>query len=178
MTSMIRLSDDNAAQVIYDWLGGDDSIEDMIETCRLQDATVYPGWWSKTEISSRDLARLGDCITPGKNKFLSPSVGAPLLALMRSVDPTNAFGIEQVHPAGPGREERLDRARQRRRHGLERQLSRHLGRRQPLGARGDDPLSGHERAGLRRRALPPGHQRGPAADPPGRTVQLGESSTG
>lgn len=102
MTSMIRLSDDNAAQVIYEWLGGDDSIEDMIETCRLQDTTVYPGWWSKTEISARDLARLGDCITPGKNKFLSPSVGAPLLALMRSVDPTNAFGIEQVHPAGPG----------------------------------------------------------------------------
>jgi hypothetical protein len=29
-------------------------------------------------------------------------VGAPLLALMRSVDPTNAFGIQQAHPAGPG----------------------------------------------------------------------------
>jgi hypothetical protein len=63
---------------------------------------VYPDWWSKTEISARDLARLGDCIVPGKNKFLSPSVGAPLLALMRSVDPTDAFGIQQANPAGPG----------------------------------------------------------------------------
>jgi Beta-lactamase enzyme family len=99
---MIRLSDDNAAEVIWRWLGADDSIEDMVEICRLQDTKVYPGWWSKTEMSSRDLARLGDCIVPGKGKFLSPSVGAPLLALMRSVDPTNAFGIQQAQPAGKG----------------------------------------------------------------------------
>jgi Beta-lactamase enzyme family len=102
MTAMIRLSDDNAAQVIWRWLGADRSITDMIRICHLQDTKVYPGWWSKTEISARDLARLGDCITPGKNKFLSPTAGAPLLALMRSVDPTNAFGIQQVHPAGAG----------------------------------------------------------------------------
>lgn len=102
MTAMIRLSDDNAAEVIWRWLGADESIADMIRICRLQDTKVYPSWWSKTEISSRDLARLGDCIVPGKNKFLSPKVGAPLLALMRSVDPTNAFGIQQVYPAGPG----------------------------------------------------------------------------
>jgi Beta-lactamase enzyme family len=102
MTAMIRLSDDNAAEVIWRWLGADRSIEDMIRICRLQDTKVYPDWWSKTEISARDLARLGDCIVPGKNKFLSPTVGAPLLALMRSVDPTNAFGIQQANPAGPG----------------------------------------------------------------------------
>jgi hypothetical protein len=102
MTSMIRESDDNAAEVIWRWLGGDRAIQDMIDTCRLQDTKVYPDWWSKTEISSRDLARLGDCIVPGKGKFLSPAVGAPLLALMRSVDPTNAFGIQQANPAGRG----------------------------------------------------------------------------
>ena len=102
MTAMIRRSDDNAAEVIWRWLGADESIEDMIRICRLQDTKVYPEWWSKTAISARDLARMGDCIVPGKNKFLSPTVGAPLLALMRSVDPTNAFGIQQAHPAGPG----------------------------------------------------------------------------
>jgi hypothetical protein len=102
MAAMIRLSDDNAAEVIWRWLGADGSIRDMIETCRLQDTKVYPGWWSKTEISARDLARLGDCIVPGKGKFLSPAVGAPLLALMRSVDKSNAFGIQQVNPAGRG----------------------------------------------------------------------------
>jgi hypothetical protein len=102
MTSMIRLSDDNAAEVIWRWLGADDAIEDMIETCGLVDTAVYHDWWSKTQISSRDLARLGDCIIPGKGKFLSPQVGAPLLALMRSVDPSNAFGIQQAQPAGRG----------------------------------------------------------------------------
>jgi hypothetical protein len=102
MTAMIRLSDDNAAEVIWRWLGADRSIADMIRICRLQDTQVYPGWWSKTEISSRDLARLGDCIIPGKNKFLSPTAGAPLLALMRSVDRTDAFGIQQANPAGRG----------------------------------------------------------------------------
>jgi Beta-lactamase enzyme family len=102
MTAMIRESDDNAAAVIWRWLGADASIEDMIRTCALQDTKVYPGWWSKTEISARDLARLGDCIAPGKGKLLSPAAGAPLMALMRSVDPSNAFGIQQVYPAGAG----------------------------------------------------------------------------
>jgi hypothetical protein len=102
MAAMIRLSDDNAAEVIWRWVGADSSIRDMIETCRLQDTKVYPDWWSKTEISARDLARLGDCIVPGKGKFLSPAVGAPLLALMRRVDKSNAFGIQQVNPAGRG----------------------------------------------------------------------------
>jgi hypothetical protein len=102
MTSMIRESDDNAAAVIWRWLGADAAIRDMITTCRLQDTTVYPAWWSKTEISSRDLARLGDCIVPGKDKFLSPQVGAPLVRLMRSVDESNAFGIQEASPAGKG----------------------------------------------------------------------------
>jgi Beta-lactamase enzyme family len=102
MTSMIRESDDNAAEVIWRWLGADRAIQDMIDTCRLQDTKVYPDWWSKTEMSSRDLARMGDCIVPGKGKLLSPAVGAPLLALMRSVEESNAFGIQQVDPAGRG----------------------------------------------------------------------------
>jgi hypothetical protein len=101
MASMIRLSDDNAAEVIWRWLGADASIRKMIRTCRLTDTRVYPDWWSLTQISSRDLARLGTCIVPGPGRFLSPKVGAPLIALMRSVDPSNAFGIAQVRPAGP-----------------------------------------------------------------------------
>jgi len=102
MTSMIRESDDNAAEVIWRWLGADAAIRDMIATCRLQDTKVFHDWWSKTEISSRDLARLGDCIVPGKGKFLSPQVGAPLVQLMRSVEKSDAFGIQQASPAGKG----------------------------------------------------------------------------
>jgi hypothetical protein len=86
--------------VIWRWLGADSTIAKMIKVCRLQDTRVYPAWWSLTQISSRDLARLGDCIVPGRGKFLSPAVGAPLLALMRSVDRSNAFGIAEARPAG------------------------------------------------------------------------------
>ena len=52
MTRMIRESDDNAAEVIWRWLGADNAIRDMIRTCRLQDTKVFPDWWSKTRISS------------------------------------------------------------------------------------------------------------------------------
>jgi hypothetical protein len=102
MTKMIRESDDNAAEVIWRWLGADAAIRDMITTCRLRDTKVYHDWWSKTEISARDLARVGDCIQPGKGKFLSPAVGAPLVTLMRTVDVSDAFGIQQAQPAGQG----------------------------------------------------------------------------
>jgi hypothetical protein len=102
MTSMIRLSDDNAAEYIWRLLGADASIRKMIKVCGLVDTSVYPFWWSKTEISSRDLARVGDCILPGKGKLLSPAAGAPLIRLMKSVDPSNAFGIQQAQPAGKG----------------------------------------------------------------------------
>jgi Beta-lactamase enzyme family len=102
MTSMIRLSDDNAAEVIWRWMGSDASIRRMIKVCGLQDSRVYPEWWSLTQISSRDLARLGVCILPGKGQYLSASESAQLFALMRSVDESNAFGIQQAYPAGKG----------------------------------------------------------------------------
>lgn len=102
MTSMIRLSDDNAAEVIWRWMGSDASIRKMIATCRLTDTRVSPEWCSLTQIASRDLAGLGNCIVPGTGKFLSLEVGAPLLALMRSVEESDAFGIQQAYPAGAG----------------------------------------------------------------------------
>lgn len=100
MTSMIRLSDDNAAEVIWRWMGADASIRRMIKVCGMTDTRVYHDWWSLTQISSRDLARLGTCILPGR--YLDANESAQLFALMRSVDPSNAFGIQQAYPAGAG----------------------------------------------------------------------------
>lgn len=99
---MIRSSDDDAAQVVWRSLGGDESIRRMIRVCRMTDTRVYPGWWSLTQISSRDLVRLGTCILPGPGRYLSADESGQLLALMRSVDPSNAFGIPEAEPAGPG----------------------------------------------------------------------------
>lgn len=102
LDGMIRVSDDDAAEVIWRSLGGDTSIARMIRTCELTDTTVWPTRWAMTQISSRDLARVGVCIAPGLGKLLSPAVGAPLLRLMRTVDASNAFGIQEAEPAGKG----------------------------------------------------------------------------
>lgn len=102
MSTMIRVSDDDDAEVIWRWLGADASIRKMIRTCRLTDTTVYPGRWALTQISSRDMARLGSCLAPGPGRLLSARAGSQLLALMRSVEPSNAFGIQQAAPAGRG----------------------------------------------------------------------------
>ena len=103
MAAMIRVSDDNAAAVFWRELGSDASIRKMIATCRLTDTRVYPQWWSLTQVSARDLAKLAGCLVPGPGKFLSTAVGAPLWGLMRSVDASNAFGIQQAYPLGAGK---------------------------------------------------------------------------
>jgi hypothetical protein len=103
LAAMIRLSDDNAAEVFWRTLGADASIRRMIATCRLTDTRVYPDWWSLTQISSRDMARLGACLMPGGGRPLDKRGSEELLRLMRTVDPSNAFGIQQAQPAGKGR---------------------------------------------------------------------------
>ncbi|ADD44978.1 hypothetical protein Snas_5344 [Stackebrandtia nassauensis DSM 44728] len=65
-SAAIRISDDEAAQTIYEELGEDASIERLISTCALTDTTVFPGRWSKTEMSVRDAARMGECVADGR----------------------------------------------------------------------------------------------------------------
>jgi hypothetical protein len=102
MAAMIRASDDDAAEVFWRMLGSDASIKKMIETCRLTDSQVSPEWWSLTQISARDIARLGACLLPGRGRPLDARASAELLGLMRTVEPSNAFGIQQAQPAGDG----------------------------------------------------------------------------
>jgi hypothetical protein len=102
LTAMIRVSDDDAAEVIYQQLGSDASIRRMIRTCRMTDTRVYPSRWSLTQISSRDMVRLGACLAPGPGKPLTRSASQQLLTLMRTVTPSNAFGIPAAQPAGRG----------------------------------------------------------------------------
>ncbi len=100
LVRMIRNSDDDAAQTIYRQLGGDASIEHMIKLCGMTDTTIYSGWWSLTQMSSRDMVRLGQCIEPGRH--LDRGNAGWLLALMRTVSPDGSFGIQRAMPAGRG----------------------------------------------------------------------------
>jgi hypothetical protein len=58
-------SDDSAAQSLYLAGGGDAVVERMIKVCELTDTKIYPGWWSRTQISARDAVRMGSCIANG-----------------------------------------------------------------------------------------------------------------
>jgi hypothetical protein len=66
LSRMIRDSDDNAAEDIYQVTGRNATIQRMIKTCGLTETTAVNGWWSKTEVSARDAVRLGQCVANGK----------------------------------------------------------------------------------------------------------------
>jgi hypothetical protein len=91
---MIHFSDDQAAQWAYLARGGDLVVKRLISTCKLTDTTVTPRWWSKTQISARDAALMGDCVLNGN--LLTPRWHDWLLDQMRNVDPSNAFGIAEA----------------------------------------------------------------------------------
>ncbi len=96
----IRWSDDDAAQVLYEKNGGDASIERMIEMCELTDTTVYPDWWSRTQMSPRDAVRLGECIANGT--AAGPQWTDWLVNEMRNVAGTTA-AADQEEKRGGGR---------------------------------------------------------------------------
>lgn len=100
LRKMIHFSDDQAAQWAYVSRGSDAVIRRLISTCKLNDTKVTPGWWSKTQISARDAASMGDCVLNGK--LLSSKWHDWLLSQMRRVDPSNAFGIAEA-PAMAGK---------------------------------------------------------------------------
>jgi len=100
LSRMLRQSDDDAAEILYQARGADPVIERMITTCGLTGTTGYEGWWSLTEMSASDAARMGRCVADGR--LLDVRWTAYLLGLMRTVQPDDAFGIAQALPAGTG----------------------------------------------------------------------------
>jgi hypothetical protein len=88
---MIRDSDNAAAQAIYREVGRTESIERMIETCRLTDSAAVPGLWSNTVVSARDVVRLGLCLADGR--AAGPVWTDWLMNEMREVRGTGDFGV-------------------------------------------------------------------------------------
>jgi hypothetical protein len=93
---MIRDSDNDAAEDIYDANGRAASIKRLISTCKLTDSAAGPGW-SKTMLSARDTARMGECIRTGR--AAGPVWTTWLLNEMRQVRGVGRFGIIQALPA-------------------------------------------------------------------------------
>lgn len=96
--SMIRDSDNEAADALYIEDGRDDSIRRLISTCGLVDSRVADDLgWSRTLISAADITRLGACIADGR--AAGPRWTSYLLDQMRAVTGTGDFGVRKAFPA-------------------------------------------------------------------------------
>jgi hypothetical protein len=95
--SMIRDSDNEAAEALYIENGRDESIRRLISTCGLEDSRVSDdGGWSRTLLSSADVTRLGACIADGR--AAGPTWTGFLLDQMRAVTGMGDFGIRKAFP--------------------------------------------------------------------------------
>jgi hypothetical protein len=91
LSTMIRDSDDQAAEDIYQVNGANATINRMITTCGLTETTLFEDWWSLTEISARDAVRLGLCVADGR--AAGPEWTDWVLSEMRQVRGEGRFGI-------------------------------------------------------------------------------------
>lgn len=96
-SAAIRISDDDAAQTIYEVSGGDASIERLITGCGLTDTTVVPGRWSMTGMSVRDAARMGECVADGR---AAGSWTDWLLTEMRNVEGGTSAADQRARSGG------------------------------------------------------------------------------
>jgi len=95
--TMIRDSDNEAAEELYAANGRDGSIRRLISTCGLHDTTVAAdGGWSGTLLSPADITRLGACIADGR--AAGPTWTEYLLEQLRAVRDDGDFGIRKAFP--------------------------------------------------------------------------------
>ncbi|PWU46994.1 hypothetical protein DLE60_06190 [Micromonospora globispora] len=97
-TLIIRDSDNTRAEQFYNSVGRSASIKRLISICKLTDSKpAADGGWSRTNLSPRDTARLGLCISDGR--AAGPKWTKWLLNEMRQVRGVGDFGIRKAFPA-------------------------------------------------------------------------------
>jgi len=99
LESMIRDSDNSAAEWTYNQVGRSKSIGRLISTCSLTDSKAPSSGfgWGYTKLSARDAVRMGDCIASGT---AAGTKWTPwLLDIMRKVRGLGDFGIRKALPA-------------------------------------------------------------------------------
>ena len=97
---MIRDSDNDAAEDLFNQLGRNASITRLLATCQLTDSKVDGRGWGFVNISARDTVRMADCIADGT--AAGPQWTDFLLNLMRTVREGN-WGIrDALRPADAG----------------------------------------------------------------------------
>jgi hypothetical protein len=65
LTLMIIDSNDDLAEKYYEQDGSNAVIQRMISMCGLTHTTIYPYWWSKTQMTAQDAVKYGLCVANG-----------------------------------------------------------------------------------------------------------------
>lgn len=99
LSLIVRDSDNELTNELFDELGRHASIERLITTCGLTDAAAVPDSWSNTLVSARDAARIGACLADGTALAGDQRWTAWLLDEMRAVRGLGDFGIRHALPA-------------------------------------------------------------------------------
>jgi hypothetical protein len=96
LSVMIRDSDNDAAQDIYQLNGSTASIQRLIRMCGLTDSAAVPELWSETRMSPRDAVRMGACVADGR--AAGPQWTRWLVNEMRHVRGEGRFGVVNALP--------------------------------------------------------------------------------
>ncbi|MEU4375862.1 hypothetical protein [Pseudonocardia alni] len=95
IAAAVRASDDGAAERLYRALGGDASTARLGPECGVAVSTSRPGWWSYTQVSALDAARVLACV---RERAPGLPGGPALLADLDAVTPDGQSGIRPVLP--------------------------------------------------------------------------------
>jgi hypothetical protein len=96
LETMIRYSDDAAAETLYVSAGGDAVIQRLIDECGLNNTGIVSGWWSYTSITADDTVTMLRCIL---DRAKTSPLTAWVVDEMRHVDPSGSFGISRALPS-------------------------------------------------------------------------------
>ncbi|MBO4237270.1 MULTISPECIES: hypothetical protein [Pseudonocardia] len=95
IAAAVRASDDDAAERLYRALGRDASTARLAPECGVTVSTSRPGWWSYTQVSALDAARVLACV---RERAPALPGGPELLADLDAVTPDGRSGIRPVLP--------------------------------------------------------------------------------
>jgi hypothetical protein len=107
MTSMLRSSNDDAAQSFWDRFGGASMVADVVGRYHLGNASVQPRWFD-TRISSADMVSYYNQVIAGQGG-LAPADRDFILGQLRAITPfgvdgyNQQFGLPQGLPNEPAR---------------------------------------------------------------------------
>jgi hypothetical protein len=98
LTQMITLSDNDAADWLWNDVGGAEPVTEFLQTAGIDDAVIDPSDWGTSTLSPRDAATLMADLVGGT--ILDEPTRTLAMDLLSSVDPSQVWGAVAAAPSG------------------------------------------------------------------------------